>query len=215
MLLWSESEKLSNEKAVLGFYVSGHPLLKYETEINAFATLHLGDVEGLKSGSVRAGGIIASVKKKIDRNNRTMAFITIEDFTGKAECVVFSSLYKKHEELLQPESMVFVEGNGEVSGDVIKIVANDIIAMDKVREKFAKRIFLLLNADQCDEVTMAQLRQAMEKYKGNCNCYFNVVGNDFPEQQVFVSRKFTVNPSNDFIESIRTILGRNSIKVSA
>lgn len=136
--MWSESEKLSNEKAVLGFYVSGHPLLKYENEINSFATLHLGDVEGVKSGSVRAGGIIASVKKKIDKNNRTMAFITIEDFTGKAECVVFSSLYKKHEELLTPESMVFVEGTGEVSGDVIKIVANDIIAMDKVQKNLQK-----------------------------------------------------------------------------
>ena len=212
---WSESEKLSNEKAVLGFYVSGHPLLKYENEINSFATLHLGDVEGVKSGSVRAGGVIASVKKKIDKNNRTMAFITLEDFTGKAECVVFSSLYKKHEELLQPESMVFVEGNGEVSGDVIKIVVNDIVAMDKVREKFAKRIFLLLDADEVDDTKMTHLRLAMEKFKGNCNCYFNVVGSNFPAQQVFLSRKFSVTPSNDFIESVRTILGKNSVKVSA
>ena len=95
MPMWSESEKLSNEKAVLGFYVSGHPLLKYENEINSFATLHLGDVEGVKSGTVRAGGIIAAVKKKIDKNNRTMAFMTLEDFTGKAECVVFSSCTKR------------------------------------------------------------------------------------------------------------------------
>ena len=213
--MWSESEKLSNEKAVLGFYVSGHPLLKYESEINSFATLHLGDVEGVKSGTVRAGGIIASVKKKIDKNNRTMAFITLEDFTGKAECVVFSSLYKKHEELLKPESIVFVEGNGEVSGDVIKIVASDIIAMDKVREKFAKRVFFLLNADEIDEGKMTTLRQVMDKNKGNCNCYFNVIGKEFAEQQVYVSRKYSVSPTDQFIESVRSILGKNSIKVSA
>ena len=213
--MWSESEKLSNEKAVLGFYVSGHPLLKYESEINSFATLHLGDVEGVKNGTVRAGGIIASVKKKIDKNNRTMAFMTLEDFTGKAECVVFSSLYKKHEELLKPESIVFVEGNGEVSGDVIKIVASDIIAMDKVREKFAKRVFFLLNADEIDEGKMTTLRQVMDKNKGNCNCYFNVIGKEFAEQQVYVSRKYSVSPTDQFIESVRSILGKNSIKVSA
>ena len=215
MPMWSESEKLSNEKAVLGFYVSGHPLLKYENEINSFATLHLGDVEGVKNGTVRAGGIIAAVKKKIDKNNRTMAFMTLEDFTGKAECVVFSSLYKKHEELLKTESMVFVEGNGEVSGDVIKIVATDIIAMDKVREKFAKRVFFLINADEIDGGKMTTLQQMMDKNKGNCNCYFNVIGKEFAEQQVYVSRKYSVNPTDQFIESVRSILGKNAIKVSA
>ena len=212
--MWGESEKLANEKAVLGFYVSGHPLLKYENEVNSFATLHLGDVEGVKNGIVRAGGIIASVKKKIDKNNRTMAFITLEDFTGKAECVVFSSLYKKHEELLQPESIVFVEGNGEVSGDTIKIVANDIIAMDKVREKFARRVFLLVNADEIDDAKMTTLRELIEKNKGNCNCYFNVTGREFTAQQVFVSRKYSVKPTDQFMESVRSILGKNSIKVS-
>ena len=213
--MWPESVKLSNEKTVLGFYVSGHPLLKYENEINSFATLHLGDVEGIKNGLVRAGGVIASVKKKIDKNNRTMAFITLEDFTGKAECVIFSSLYKKHEALLQPESMVFVEGNGEVSGDAIKIVVSDIIAMDKVREKFAKRVFLLVNADEIDEVKMTSLRQLIERSKGNCNCYFNVIGKEFPAQHVFISRKYSVSPTDQFIESVKIILGGNSIKVSA
>jgi len=111
--------------------------------------------------------------------------------------------------------MIFVEGSGEVSGDVIKIVANDIIAMDKVREKFAKRIFLLLNADEVDDAKMTRLRTTMEKFKGNCNCYFNVVGSEFPAQQVFISRKFSVAPSSEFMDSIRTILGKNSIKVSA
>ncbi|HTR80519.1 MAG TPA: DNA polymerase III subunit alpha [Bacteroidota bacterium] len=213
--MWPESEKLSNEKGVLGFYVSGHPLLKYESEINSFATLHLGDVEGVKNGVVRAGGIIASVKKKIDKNNRTMAFITLEDFTGKAECVVFSSLYKKHEELIVPESMVFVEGNGEVSGDVIKIVATDIVAMDKVREKFAKRVFILVNADEVDAGKLSSLRQLIEKNKGNCNCYFNVIGSEFKGQQMFVSRRYSVSPSDQFMDAVKTIMGQNSVKVLA
>ncbi len=62
---------------------------------------------------------------------------------------------------------------------------------------------------------MANLRDVMEKNKGNCNCYFNVIGKDFQAQQVFVSRKYSVNPTDVFMESIRTILGKHSIKVSA
>ena len=98
---------------------------------------------------------------------------------------------------------------------MIKIVASDIIAMDKVREKFAKRVFFLLNADEIDEGKMTTLRQVMDKNKGNCNCYFNVIGKEFAEQQVYVSRKYSVSPTDQFLESVRSILGKNSIKVSA
>lgn len=212
--MWNDSEKLSREKEVLGFYVSGHPLLKYEKEINAFATVHLGDVEGVKNGSVKAGGIITSIKKKIDKKGNTMAFLTIEDFTGKAECVVFSSLYKKKIELLEEEKMILVEGKGEVSGDIIKIVADEILPMDAVGGKYAKKIFFLLNADDINDITLEKLRHLLEHHRGNCACYFNVVGSAFEHQQVFVSRKYSINPTTEFIEGAQNILGKNAIKLS-
>ncbi len=210
--MWSDTEKLANEKAVLGFYVSGHPLLKYEKEINAFANVHLGDVEGVKNGTVRAGGIISSIKKKIDKKGNTMAFLTIEDFTGKAECIVFASLYKKKMELLTEEAMILVEGKGEVSGDIIKILADDINPIDSIREKFGKKIFLLLNADEVTDITLGKLRELMENNRGNCNCYFHVVGKEFQKQQVYVSRKYNVNLSPEFMEGVKELLGSNSIK---
>ncbi len=212
--MWKEQEKLAKEKEVLGFYVSGHPLLKYEKEINAFATVHLGDVEGMKNGVVKAGGIISSIKKKIDKKGNTMAFITIEDFTGKAECVVFSSVFRKNAELLEEENMILVEGKGEVSGDIIKIIVDEILPMDAVREKYAKKIFFLLNADEVTDITLGKLKLLMEKNRGNCSCYFNVVGKEFQSQQVFISRKYTINPSTEFIEGVQEILGRHAIKLS-
>lgn len=212
--MWKDQEKLAKEKEVLGFYVSGHPLLKYEKEINAFATVHLGDVEGMKNGTVKAGGIITSIKKKIDKKGNTMAFITIEDFTGKAECVVFSSVYKKHADMLVDENMVLVEGKGEVSGDIIKILVDEVLPMDAVREKFAKKIFFLLNADDITDITLSSLRELMEKNKGNCSCYFNVVGKEFDKQHIFVSRKFSINPTTEFIEGVQALLGKHAIKLS-
>ncbi len=212
--MWKDQEKLAKEKEVLGFYVSGHPLLKYEKEINAFATVHLGDVEGMKSGTVKAGGIISSIKKKIDKKGNTMAFITIEDFTGKAECVIFSSVYKKNVELLEEEKMILVEGKGEVSGDIIKIIVEEILPMDAVREKYAKKIFFLLNADEVTDETMTKLQALMEKNRGNCNCYFNVMGKEFEKQQIFIARKYSINPTTEFIEGVQDILGKHAIKLS-
>jgi DNA polymerase III subunit alpha len=212
--MWSESKKLTMEKDVLGFYVSGHPLRKYQAEIDAFATVHLGDVEEVKSGSVRAVGVITSVKKKIDKRGKSMAFIAIEDFTGKAEVIVFSSLYAKIQDILVDEAMVMVDGNGEVSGDTIKILANEIMPMEEVRAKLAKKMFFRLDADTVSEDSMMQLKTVFSQYKGSCNCYFNVTGKDFPSERIYFSRKFSVNPTNEFVDSVQAILGRHSIIVS-
>ncbi|MBP1647297.1 MAG: polymerase alpha subunit [Bacteroidetes bacterium] len=208
---WSESEKLQREKNVLGFYVSGHPLLKFEQEINEFANVHLGDVAGFKHGSTaRACGIVASVKKKIDKRNNTMAFVALEDFGGKGECVVFSDAYAKHQHLLVPDAMVMVIGKGEVNGDSLKIILNEVYPMEKVREKFTKSIMLSINVQDVHENTIIQLRNLLEHNKGNCPCFIRV--SDASSTRMFQSKKFSVDPSDQFVQEVTRMLGAQSVK---
>jgi len=213
--MWSESKKLTLEKDVLGFYVSGHPLRRYQAEIDAFASVHLGDVEEVKNGAVRAVGIVSSIKKKIDKRGKNMAFISIEDFTGKAEVIVFSKLYAKVQDILVDEAMVMVSGTGEVSGDTIKILADEIMPMDEVRAKLAKKMFFRLDADSVTEESMMKLKTVFSQNKGPCGCFFNVTGRDIPGERIYFSRKYSVNPTNEFVDSVQTILGKHSIIVSS
>ncbi|HEY4644493.1 MAG TPA: OB-fold nucleic acid binding domain-containing protein, partial [Bacteroidota bacterium] len=212
---WSEYEKLHREKTVLGFYVSGHPLAKYEDEVNAFSTVTLGSSEGAQAvQNVRACGIVSQVRRKIDRKGNTMAFITLEDFTGKGECIVFSDAYGKYERFLHLDSMVMVIGKGEAGGDALRIIVNEVYPMDRVREKFTKSIILSINVNDVRENTIIELRKLMERYRGNCSCYFSVLGGDLPKQ-VFHSKKFIVEPNDEFIAEVKRILGPNSIKLTA
>ncbi len=211
---WSETDKLTREKAVLGFYVSGHPLLKFEQEINEFANVHFGDLSGFNNGAnVRACGIVTSVKKKIDKRNNTMAFIGLEDFTGRAECIVFSDPFAKFEHHLRPDAMVMVSGKGEVNGDLLKILVNEVYPMEKVREKFTRSIILSINVNDVQENTIVELRQLLEKSKGNCTCYFSV--NDSASTKVYQTRKFSVDPSDAFLEEARKMLGPRSVRLTA
>jgi DNA polymerase III subunit alpha len=208
---WPESEKLQREKNVLGFYVSGHPLLKYEQEINEFANVHLGDIAGFKNGNTaRACGIVSSVKKKIDKRNNTMAFVAIEDFSGKGECVVFSDAYAKYQTLLVPDAMVMVTGKGEVNGDLLKIILNEVYPMEKVREKFTKSIILSINVKDVQENTIIQLRNLLEENKGNVPCFITV--KDATSTKVFQSKKYAVDPSDLFVEKVTRMLGPHCIK---
>lgn len=210
---WSEYEKLHREKTVLGFYVSGHPLAKYEEEVNAFSTVKFGSPEGLQGGQiVRACGIVTQAKRKVDRKGNKMAFVTLEDFSGKGECIVFSDPYKKYERFLHLDSMVMVIGRGESTGDAVRIIVNEVYPMDRVREKFTKSIILSINLDHVTANAVIELRKLMEKYRGNCFCYFNVLGAD--HQQMFRTNKFVVDPNDEFITEVKRILGPHSIKLT-
>jgi DNA polymerase-3 subunit alpha len=211
---WPESEKLAREKSVLGFFVSGHPLLRYEQEIKEFATVRLGDISGFRNNStVRACGIVTSVKKKIDKRNNTMAFIGLEDFTGKGECIVFSDPYAKYQPMLQPDAMVMVIGKGEANGDMLKIIVNEVHPMDKVREKFTKGIILSIDLDDIKENTIVRLRQVMEEHRGNCPCYFSV--KNAHSTTMFQTRRFSVDASGMFVEEVRQMLGPHSIRFTS
>lgn len=211
---WSEPEKLAREKSVLGFFVSGHPLLKYEQEIKDFSTIRFGDLSGLRNNStVRACGIVTAVKKKIDKRNNTMAFVSLEDFTGKGECIVFSDPFAKYQALLQPDAMVMVTGKGEANGEFLKILVNEVIPMEKVREKFTKSVILSIDVDEVQEDTILRLRKIIEEHKGSCPCYFNVRSDR--STSMYGTRQFSVEPTGSFLQELRDTLGADNVRCTS
>ena len=212
---WNELEKLSREKAVLGFYVSGHPLLKYEKEIKAFATARFSNASSVKSGSiVRVAGIISAVKKKIDKKGSMMAFLTLEDFSGKGECIVFSDVYRRYQNFLNDESMVMVVGNAEQNGDSLRIIVKEIYPMEAVRERFTKSVNLAINLDEVGEKTIDALCKIVEEHQGRSVCYFNVSYAVGKKPLKLQATKFAVELTDEFIVQVENILGPNSVELS-
>ena len=211
---WTEAEKLAREKSVLGFYVSGHPLLKYEQEVNEFANVHFGDLGGYKDGStVRACGIVTAVRKKVDKRNNTMAFVMLEDFSGKAECIVFSDPYARYAALLVPDAMVMVTGKGELTGESLRILVNEVFPMEKVREKFARSVILSINLNEVQEAAIVRLRELLEKNKGSCPCYISVTRDT--ARTMYHAPRFTVEPTDEFVIESKRILGPQGIRFTA
>ncbi|HZY09880.1 MAG TPA: DNA polymerase III subunit alpha [Bacteroidota bacterium] len=214
-VLWSEGEKLSREKSVLGYYISGHPLLKYTREINAFATAQLGDSITVKASSmVRVVGIVDSVKKKIDKRGNMMAFVTIEDFTGKGECIVFSEPYRQYQEHLNNDAMIMVIGNAEHNGDSLKIIVREIVPMEKVCEKFTRSIILSIQIPTIEEQKIQELRKIVERHPGKCACFFDLVSADNDKSYRMQSTKYTVAQTEGFFVEVEKLLGRNSVRIS-
>ena len=211
---WSEAEKLSREKSVLGFYVSGHPLKRYEEEITAFSNARLGEPESVNpQAAVRVCGIVSALKKKIDKRGNLMAFVSLEDFTGKGECIVFSDAFQKYSSMLTPDAMVMVAGKGEVSGDTVKILVNEVIPMEQVREKFTRSVNLLVDLDKVTENTVVELRKVLEEHRGKCLCYLTVTGGGLDRNSLYLTRRHVVNPDGAFLQAIKQLLGPSAVRL--
>lgn len=210
---WSQHDLLANEKKVLGFYISGHPLRKYELDIKAFSTVKFNSQEGIKNGStVRACGIITEIKKKIDRNGKTMAFVAITDFSGKGEVVLFARTYEKYSNILIQDAMLMIIGKSDTAGDKLKIIADELIPIEQVRDRFAKKIVIKVDGNSADVDTIGKLKKILENNKGRCLPVVEVTGIEENKTRLFqLDGKYRVNPSDQLIEKLKKLLGNESV----
>ena len=142
---YPKNELLAMEKEVLGVYVSGHPLEENEAvwrrNITNLTTDFLYDeTEGSAKVSdgarVRIGGLIESKTVKYTKNNKVMAFLTIEDLVGTVEVIVWPDDYEKNSRWLNEDSKVFIEGrvSAEEEKDA-KVICNRIVPFESIPRK--------------------------------------------------------------------------------
>ena len=114
---------LAFEKDVLGIYLSGHPLEQYrgilEKNISAKTTDFQPDEEtGLSvvmdNQKVVVGGMVTEKTIKYTKNNKVMAFVTLEDLVGTVEVVVFPRDYEKYQSLLDEDARVLIQGRNQL-----------------------------------------------------------------------------------------------------
>ena len=137
-----KEQLLMFEKEVLGIYVSGHPLEEYEeiwrNNISAVsADFALDEETGVPrvrdQQKVVVGGMIEQTTIKYTRNNKTMAFVTLEDLVGTMEIVVFPGDYEKYHDLLQEDAKIFIQGKVSAEDDkASKLISERIWSFDEV-----------------------------------------------------------------------------------
>lgn len=152
---------LSYEKEVLGVYISGHPLDEYEEKwqrnISNPSTDFMIDEEtgqtAVKDGAqAMIGGMIIERTIKYTKNNKVMAFLTLEDLVGTVEVIVFPKDYEKYQQYITEEAKIFVQGrvNAEEEKNA-KLICERIMSFDDV----ARQVWLKFDNkqafDQCSE----------------------------------------------------------------
>jgi DNA polymerase-3 subunit alpha len=207
---WIEKERLAKEREVVGFYVTGHPLRKYEVEYKSFANFHIGEAEETDEiENVRACGVITDVRTKIDKSNKQMAFFTIDDFSGSCECLMFSKVYAEYGKYVQKEEPVFVIGNLESSGDAVKMHVNKLLPIELARNELSGSIRINISKEKVPPEKLLELQSILEKYSGKTPVFIQLFTNG-SRSSVYALKNHRVNLSTELFNKLTELFGEDS-----
>lgn len=218
---WSDREKLSHEKAVIGLYLSSHPLADYEEEVNKLATFRFGDVESIdeettnvKHTSVRMCGIMSDVKVKQSKRGNRFAVFTLEDFTGQGECIVFPKIYENFKNVLQNDTIVTVTGRPEENGTTFKLIVDEIKTVTKTHGSAngVKIIDIIIDSEDFEAEKLYKVKSYIGSARGNIKLRFNI--RKGKEQQILIMENLSFNSADQALAELSEIFGKDKLKLN-
>ena len=206
-------EKLAMEKEALGIYVSGHPLAAYAEQLhkkishgsNAFAAQEDGSAQVEDGTTVIVGGMITAVSVKYTKNNEKMAFVTLEDFQGSIEVVLFPKTYAKCAPFLLEDQVVLVRGRANVSADGDgKVIAHSVQSIEEGDAPSA----LWLRLTEGERAPLGRITAILGKYQGTVPVY---IYDEKTKQKMKAERSRWVTGEEALCEELRRILGEENV----
>jgi DNA polymerase-3 subunit alpha len=213
---WTPKEILQGEKEMLGFYVTGHPLDQYDEKIREVSKHDSSKLEGLAKGAeVAMCGVLTSIQKRRNREQKPWASMTIEDRMGSTEAMVFSTQYDKLVASLVEDQVVLVRGLAlPEDGAPTKISVQDVIPLDLVRVSVPSLISIkvFLNRNGVADKAGA-LQELFGKKPGNTQVRLRL--ENPREFAVTLDIEAKIKPDREFKAEVERICGPDAIEVLA
>ena len=227
-----QSQLLADEKEVLGIYISGHPVSAYDAEMKqlvthyspAFATLT--DAEGeadssaefaqtadnaLRDGeNVTIGGIVAGKSVKYTKNNEAMAFLSVEDYYGAIEVILFPKTFAPIAAKLEDGQAVVISGRASVREDRdTSVICNDIRFLYQSGEDTAKTLWLKIPADKT--VSYNDIMGVLSRFRGTSPV---VIYDEKTKQKMRVKPTYYINlHSEQATLMLKSLLGETAVVI--
>jgi DNA polymerase-3 subunit alpha len=238
---WTEIEQLTYEKETLGLYFTGHPIDRWADDLREYGAKSIADL-GLKKepeaeaeaagtevpahgshGSVRKpelqigqeisiGGIVSGLRPLKTRKGDRMCVFTLEDPDGSLEVVVFPECFKQYGHLGENGNTVVVKGKFEGDDESARIVASEILPIEMVRERLARRLAITLSTPRHDRDTFVKLWDVIAAHKGDRPVTVTLVDTErHLRVKLDVAPQIKVRPSERLVAEVEKICGSGSV----
>jgi len=224
---WTDRQRLAAEKDTLGLYLSGHPINEFKAELEKFthgslkticakATPTDNNMPGYRQKGVPviAAGLVMAVRFR-DIQGRKMAFITLDDKTGRVEISLSGELIDSHAHLIVKDEVLVVDG--DVSPDDFnggyKIRAREIYDLAQARSRFARRLVINLKQEQLKQNGLADLVAALSHYKSGSTPVCFQYDNGQARARIQAGQLWWVNPQDELLTNLNQLAGEGSAEL--
>jgi len=203
---YSKVQLLNMEKEVAGIYLSGHPLDEHREELASMNYPGIGNVSSeetdYRDGSeISVVGIISNRRDKLTRSNTNMSFITVEDFTGSMEVIVFPKILAKLDAVLEENSIVMMHGRLDIKDDEgVKLILDSAVPF------FGKKESIVLSLSDSQLMLLDKLKDISLQHRGTRKL---VIDSSYGELTV---NNILVDGSEEFFEKLRKLFGIDVLK---
>ena len=214
---WDEHQRLTAEKEILGFFITGHPLEKYRDKLLDFSALTTEDLGQMKSSTGRdevlVGGILKAVRTSKSKKGDLYAQGRLEDMIGAVDILCFSESFKRLSGKLKLDVPVLVKGSVRVEeGASPKLMISDITPLEEALPKLPRSLRIKIPLETSSAGTIDALYSLCAERKGEAKVLFDLERNgDFTA--VMEAEGYNVLPDRTFINRVEELCGRGSVRI--
>ncbi len=214
---WTESERLAKEKETLGFYISGHPLEPYRVECELFSTHKAADLKGWIAEPMTLAVVVTGIRRQMSkRSGSEFARLTVEDFSGSAEVMVFPERWSVLSDQVKTDIPILLKGGylrRDETSDNATFVVESITRMAELRASGQVMISIQLTRDPTrDPEVMRDVRSIAESFPGTAPLELTYSdGNGLRAR--LRSRTLTLAVNNTALNDLRSLLGSDAVRL--
>jgi DNA polymerase III subunit alpha len=215
---WTAPEALGFEKETLGFYITGHPLDKFDRVIKKLATSSIAALkERATPGDVALAGVVSALKLRNTKKGDRYGTFNLEDKSGFLEIIVWPDVYKKCADLLASDDPIFVRGKLEAGEERVQIIASDIGSLAQVAKgrfngnggdrRDGERVHLHARENDLSTGELTRLREMLLEFPGTCTVILHLYATSQAETVIELPSQVRVAAGPDLEASVERLFG--------
>ncbi|MFI0474357.1 DNA polymerase III subunit alpha [Halomonas sp. HMF6819] len=212
---WSDRERLAGEKDTLGLYLTGHPIDEYERELKRFVSTRISELKPSWEPQ-RVAGLVVAMRTMKSKRGDTMAFVTLDDRTGRIEASIFGELFEQLRGQSLDGQVLIVEG--DVSSDDfsggLKLRGKEVTPMVAARLKYGQGVEIALDASKINGRLVESLRDCLSPYRDETGLPVHLhYRHDEATGWLALDQSWSVTPSDDLLQTLRDVEGQVGIQL--
>ncbi len=227
---FDDKEKLGYEKQLLGIYVSGHPLDKYGDILTELVSMSIAEIQDLpkmekpefdfrnrdakvndkSKRNLTIAGMISESKVIMTKKGDKMAFVTIEDLSGKIECIFFPKTYMEYFEFLESEDPIVLSGYVRLSDDRRSFYVNKAREITDESDERVTAIRINVDTQLINEHTLPKLKQVLLSFRGSVPAHI-IFESPQGKAKMNLNENYLINPTPQMAARVNEVLQNNSV----